>query len=240
MIFKRRQKQSVFSRIYNIIWPRMGWWRAIQYYKYRILRLPHSARDISMGMAAGCTVSWTPTFPFHILQCYIFCKIARANFPASLLGTVFGNPWTFPLLFIVSYNVGNLFLTLLGFDMALKIETDQKLFAEIFLTINVLLMTGLENIGNFFLSWIGIENFFVTEFSQQVLFKSYQYFYKILVPTLVGGYIMAVLTFPLFYYSLLYMIRAGRASRKAVQNKVHTIIEHRHERKEEKEKKHIK
>ena len=199
MIFKRQQEQPVFSKIRNIIWPQMGWWRAIQYYKYRILRLPHSARDISMGMAAGCAVSWTPTFPFHILQCYIFCKIARANFPASLLGTVFGNPWTFPLLFIVSYTVGNFFLGVTGLGEAL------------------LFLTG-----------------------ESELFQQDGMIVQKYIPTFVGGYIMAALTFPLFYYSLLYMIRAGRASRKAVQNKVHTIIEHRHERKEEKEKKHKK
>ncbi len=197
MIFKRQQKQSFISKIYNIIWPQMGWWRTIQYYKYRILRLPHSARDIAMGIAAGCVVSWTPTFPFHILQCYIFCKIARANFPAALLGTMFGNPWTFPLLFIVSYNVGNFFLGVTGLDEALLFFTGE------------------------------------TELFQQdgVIVQKY-------IPTFVGGYIMAALTFPLFYYSLLYMIRAGRVSRKAVRQKVHTIIEHRHERKEEK--KHIK
>jgi len=195
MIFKRREKETLFCKLRNIIWPKMGWKRTVIYYKHRVLRLPHSTQDIALGLASGCVVSWTPTFPFHIMQCYVFCKIFRANFPASLLGTVFGNPWSFPILFMVSYHVGNLFLNLTGLDDAVVLlfgETD--LFKE-----------------------------------DGVIIEKY-------IPTLIGGYIMALLTFPLFYYGFYYMVTAGRASQRAVSRKVHTIIDHRHERKEQKKK----
>ncbi len=236
MLFKRRNRESIFSKIRNFIWPKMGIKKTIIYYKYRILRMPHSTRDIAMGLASGCVVSWTPTIPFQILQCFIFCKIVRANFPASLLGTAFGNPWTFPILFIIAYNVGNLSLTLLGYNMVLEIQTDQNIFANIFETIEVILVTSLEESGNFLLGLVGITSFFQSDFPADVLEKSYEYLHKIILPTLVGGYIMAVFTYPMFYYSFFYMITAGRASRIVVSKKVHKIIDHRHEKKERKNK----
>ena len=234
MIFKRREKQPLLSALCNMIWPKMGWKRAISYYKLRVIRLPHSTHDIAMGIASGCAVSWTPTFPFHILQSYIFCKLVRASFPAALLGTIFGNPWTFPLLFMISYNVGNLLLTLLGFDMSLKIETDKNQFNQTFEMVHVLLITSLQNTGNFLLELVGVKNFFINQFSASLISNSHEFFNKILIPTLVGGYMMAILSFPLFYYSFYYLVTAWRASRKAVSNKVHNIIEHRHERRHEK------
>lgn len=194
MILKRRNKEPVLLKIQNLIWPKMGWKRTFLYYKHRILRLPHSTHDIAMGLASGCVVSWTPTFPFQILQCFIFCKIVRANFPAAVLGTVFGNPWTFPILFTIAYHVGAFVLGVTGLDDLFLILFGHTYFFE-------------EN-------GFGIETF---------------------LPTLFGGYIMAFVTFPLFYYLFYYLVTAGRASRRVVKKKVHNIIEHRHEKKNEKQ-----
>ncbi len=190
MILKRKNKEALLSKVRNAIWPRMGWKRTLTYYKHRVLRIPHSTHDIAMGLASGCVVSWTPTFPFQILQCFIFCKIVRANFPAALLGTLFGNPWTFPILFTIAYSVGHMILNVTGLDdLLIFLIGDSALFKE---------------------DGFGMEKF---------------------IPTLIGGYIMAVLSFPAFYYAFFYMITAGRASRNVVKKRVHTIIEHRHDKK---------
>lgn len=191
MIFKRRDKEPVISKIRNLVWPKSGWKRAFIYYKHRILRLPHDTHDIAMGLASGCVVSWTPTFPFQILQCFVFCKVVKANFPAAILGTVFGNPWTFPILFTIAYQVGQYFLDI----------------------------TGLEDV-------------FIMLAGETDLFRQDGFWLSNFLPTLIGGYIMAVVTFPLFYYGFYYLVTAGRASRKAVSKKVHTIIDKRHDRKE--------
>lgn len=195
MILKRRDKESLISKVQNLIWPKMGWRRVFHYYKHRILRLPHSTHDIAMGLASGCVVSWTPTFPFQILQCFIFCKVVKANFPAALLGTVFGNPWTFPILFTIAYQVGQYVLNITEFEDFL------------------MMMAG------------GTEIFAPDSFGVQKF-----------LPTLVGGYILAVVTFPMFYYVFYYLVTAGRASRRVVSKKVHTIIEHHHEKKRKEEK----
>lgn len=208
----------------------MGWARTFKYLRHRVLRLPSSTASIALGLASGCVVSWTPTFPFQILQCFIFCKIAKVNFPAALLGTTFGNPWTFPILFIISYNVGILFLTLIGYDMDLNIQTDKNVFLGIFETLEVVLITTAEKVGNYLLALIGVMKFFHFNFSVETLNDSYEYFNKVIIPTIIGGYIMALLTMPLFYYIFFYLITAGRAARVKVSAKVHDIIDHRKEK----------
>ncbi len=200
MLFKRKKKQSIWLKIRDIIWPRSGWERSLVYIKHRILRLPHSTHDIAMGLAAGCVVSWTPTIPFQILQCFAFCRIVKANFLASVLGTAFGNPWTFPILFMTSYHVGQFFLD----------------------------MTGLEDV-------------FIALAGETELFKQDGFGVEKFLPTLVGGYIMAAFTFPLFYYAFYYLIEGARAAKykvgqkvSVISEKVQDIKEHRKEKKSQK------
>lgn len=192
MLFQRKKRQSPFQYIGSFLKPWSKWKRSFTYIKYRILRLPYSTHNISLGLALGCVVSWTPLFGFHILQCYIFCKILRASFLAALLGTLFGNPWTFPILLGTSYFVGNFINTYTGLDHYILL----KMGADV-----------LEDES------LAISAFF---------------------PMLIGGYIMAILTFPLFYYSFYSLIAGARKAQKTVKvvggkvgHKVHDIT-HRH------------
>lgn len=48
---------------------------------------------------------------------------------------------------------------------------------------------------------------------------------QIFIPTLVGGYAMGTLTFPLFYYPTYYMVKAARAARRArIERKIHDEV----------------
>ena len=191
MLFKRKNKQSIWSKARDVIWPRCGWKRSFLYIKHRVLRLPHSTHDIAMGLSAGCVVSWTPTWGLQLLQCFVFCKITRANFLAALLGSLFGNPWTFPILIWISYMAGSFFFDITGLD-------------------------------EFIYIWRGGE----------VVEGPHEYHIGAFLPTLVGGYIMALLTFPAFYYSFFFMIKGARAAKTKVGQKVHVIGEKVHDIKE--------
>lgn len=169
MVFKRKNKKSWLAHVRDFIWPRIGWKRSLQYLKLRVIRIPHSARDIAMGLASGCAVSWTPTWGLQIAQCFLFCKITRANFPAAIIGSTFGNPWTFPILIWISYVVGNFFLE-------------------------------ATNLYEFF-DWLGVHDVTLDNENSPV---------TAFIPTLVGGYIMAVVTFPMFYYPFYYMVIGAR------------------------------
>lgn len=116
MLFKRKNRKNFLAHARNFFWPSMGWSRTYEYIKHRILRLPASNHSIAFGLASGCVVSWTPLFGFHIIQCMFLCLIGRGNYLAGLLGTTFGNPWTFPLLLWISYQVGTYALVFLGYS----------------------------------------------------------------------------------------------------------------------------
>lgn len=162
----------------------MGWSRTYDYIKHRILRLPASNHSIAFGLASGCVVSWTPLFGFHIIQCMILCLIGRGNYLAGLLGTTFGNPWTFPILLWTSYQVGSYAMAFAGYSDPINIEgqaLDPKELAD----------------------------------------KSMDVF----MPTVVGSYIMVLVTFPIFYAVFFSMIKGGRLARKKVTEKVHDYKE---------------
>ncbi|HPF79251.1 MAG TPA: DUF2062 domain-containing protein [Alphaproteobacteria bacterium] len=198
MLFKRKKKQSLLSKLRDIVWPKSGWKRTFLYLKHRILRLPHSTHSIAMGLAAGCVVSWTPTWGLQILQCFVFCKIVRANFLASVIGTTFGNPWTFPILIWISHIVGSHFMDITGLDS--------------------------------YFDMIGKDT---------VVPDEHGYGVTAFVPTLVGGYIMAFVTYPLFYYGFYYLIEAGRAAKKRVGKTAHVLVEKVHDIKETRQEKRL-
>ena len=80
--------------------------RIISYYKLRLARLPGSNYAISSGFACGAMVSFTPLLGFHFILAIIFAYLIRGNFIAALIGTVVGNPVTFPFIWGLIYKIG--------------------------------------------------------------------------------------------------------------------------------------
>ena len=83
--------------------------RIISYYKLRLARLPASNYAISSGFACGAMVSFTPLLGFHFVLAIIFAYLMRGNFIAALIGTVVGNPLTFPFIWGFIYKIGTYF-----------------------------------------------------------------------------------------------------------------------------------
>jgi uncharacterized protein (DUF2062 family) len=125
MLFQRRTAQTALQKLRNLIWPQMGWRRVMDYYKHRTVRIPASEYSIAAGLAFGCSISWTPAFGTHLLQCMIFCWIARANWIASFIGSALGNPWTTPALMFISYHVGKALFISTGHGTLITPETEQ-------------------------------------------------------------------------------------------------------------------
>ena len=80
--------------------------RYLYYYKLRLARLPASSYAIASGFACGSMVSFTPLLGLHFVLAVIFAFLIRGNFIAALIGTVVGNPVTFPFIWGVIYKVG--------------------------------------------------------------------------------------------------------------------------------------
>jgi len=113
-MFKRRKPLSLIQKMREFVWPSMGWERSLQYIKHRILRLPDSTRNIALGLAIGAGVSFSPLMATHFIQAALLAFILRANIPASLIGTFFGNPWTFPFIWWASLSLGSFLFGIMG------------------------------------------------------------------------------------------------------------------------------
>ncbi|GEO81134.1 DUF2062 domain-containing protein [Pararhodospirillum oryzae] len=94
------------QRIRETFLPSMGWRRASRYLGHRIARLPGTPRSIAVGFACGVAGAFSPLLGLHFLLAALMALILRGNLIASALGTLVGNPWTFPFLWLASFEVG--------------------------------------------------------------------------------------------------------------------------------------
>ena len=66
--------------------------------------------SIAAGFACGVAISFTPFIGFHLLLAAITAWIVRGNIVSSALGTIIGNPWTFPFIWIAVLSTGRFLL----------------------------------------------------------------------------------------------------------------------------------
>ena len=105
----------------------MGWARAFSRVKHRVLRLNDTARNIALGLAIGAGVSFSPLMFTHFIQGAILALILRANIPAALIGTIVGNPWTFPFFWWASLYLGSAIFNAMGVPVEANLPTEVSL-----------------------------------------------------------------------------------------------------------------
>ena len=93
-------------RIREFLWPSSGWKRAASYMHHRIARIDGTPYAIASGFACGAAVSFTPFVGLHFVIAGLIAWIVRGNIFTSAIGTAVGNPWTFPIIWAVTYNLG--------------------------------------------------------------------------------------------------------------------------------------
>ncbi|PHQ71465.1 MAG: hypothetical protein COB93_03140 [Sneathiella sp.] len=106
-MFQRRKKISRARQVGDFFWPSIGFKRSSKYVGYRLARLPGTPYSLAAGFAFGAAVSFTPFIGLHFILSGLLAWIFRANIIASALGTAIGNPWTFPFIWTLLYNVGH-------------------------------------------------------------------------------------------------------------------------------------
>jgi uncharacterized protein len=92
--------------VLDCIWPRAGFGRAWSYRMKRMARMQVSEHKIALGFSAGALASFTPLIGFHFVLAAAIALIVRGNLIASAVGTVVGNPLTFPIIWLSTYHVG--------------------------------------------------------------------------------------------------------------------------------------
>ncbi len=90
----------------NALWPAMGWRRLVRYLWVRLTRLNGSPHAIALGAACGVFSSFTPFMGFHIAFAMALAFLLGGNLIAAGLGTLVGNPLSFPLIWMATYNLG--------------------------------------------------------------------------------------------------------------------------------------
>lgn len=94
------------ARLKDFIWPSMGPKRYMIYLGRRAQRLRASPHAIAAGIASGAAVSVFPFIGFHFILGFVLAFFVRGNMLAAAIGTAFGNPFTFPIFFALSYQIG--------------------------------------------------------------------------------------------------------------------------------------
>ncbi len=69
-----------------------------------------SPYKVALGFAVGVFASFSPFIGFHMIIVLIICFLIRASYVSGFIGTIVGNPFTFPFIYIITFFVGSLFV----------------------------------------------------------------------------------------------------------------------------------
>jgi hypothetical protein len=109
-MFRRRHPISLWRRLQHWLWPHMGWRRLGVYLVKRLTRLPGTPHSIAAGFACGTAISFTPFMGLHAVLSVLLSFVVRGNYLAAMVGTLVGNPWTLPLIWVASAKLGHVLL----------------------------------------------------------------------------------------------------------------------------------
>lgn len=113
-MFQRKVPLTLLQKLKMYLWPSMGWKRTLCYAQLRLMRIKDSTRSIATGLAFGAGISFVPLPGTHIITAIILTMLARGNKLGALVGTVAGNPWTFPFMWWGAYVIGDRVFQMFG------------------------------------------------------------------------------------------------------------------------------
>ena len=126
-MFRRRKPLSKINQMRSFVWPARGFRRLFSYLFQRIIRLPGTPTSIAVGFASGVAASFTPFLGFHFIIGGALAMLFRGTVLASAIGTFFGNPWTFILIWLADYEIGVSVIHSLGYGSDLRVLSIEEL-----------------------------------------------------------------------------------------------------------------
>ena len=115
----RSRNSSYMQKIKNVLWPKKGFQRSFYYLRERVSRMSASTHALSMGIACGAAASMTPFLGLHFIIAALMAYMFRGNLFTSAIGTVIGNPWSFPLIWAADNYVGGWIISQFGLEQSI-------------------------------------------------------------------------------------------------------------------------
>ena len=106
MPFGRKKKRRLIISVYNFIKVFFAFSRTKKYISLSIKRIKGTPQALSLGLATGISISFTPFIGLHALLAIFISWIIGGSMAAALIGTLFGNPWTFPFIWYFTFEIG--------------------------------------------------------------------------------------------------------------------------------------
>ena len=191
MIFKRRDKRLTFGRLKELLLPKKGWRRALDYFIHRVKRIPDTPHKIAVGIATGVFCSFTPFFGLHFFLAAFVAYIFKGNIVAALFGTFFGNPVTWPFIASFSVKLGQI---ILGYPV-----TNFETFLEHFVEASDATIQGVKSLFGY------------GESDWALL---YSFFRELFLPYFIGGFVLGLIAALFTYFVFRPIIYAYKVTRK--------------------------
>jgi uncharacterized protein (DUF2062 family) len=131
MLFRRRQKKPLWLSMKHAIHPEKGWRRVFLYFLFRLKRRPGSPEFIAKGFAFGVAINYWPILFTHLICGFVLCRVFRGDLLAMFIGTLLGNPWTFAIVYPLSYKLGKVFLGMRPTHNTATLDSAEEVWARI-------------------------------------------------------------------------------------------------------------
>ena len=106
MPFGRKKKKRLITSIVSFIKIFFAFSRTKKYISLSIKRIKGTPQALSLGLATGIAISFTPFIGLHALLAIFISWVIGGSMAAALIGTLFGNPWTFPFIWYFTFEIG--------------------------------------------------------------------------------------------------------------------------------------
>jgi uncharacterized protein (DUF2062 family) len=101
--------------------------KAKRFIKFRILHVNDSPHRISLGLALGLFIAFTPALGLHIVSALVLAFILRANKFLTLTAIWVTNPFTMVPIYYANYCIGKFVMSLLGISENSYAVQDQQI-----------------------------------------------------------------------------------------------------------------
>ncbi len=106
--------------------------KLIRCLEYKILHIEDTPHKISLGVALGLFIAYSPLLGLHLLQILVFSILLRANKFAAFASTWVSNVFTYGIIYYPSYILGKVICDFFPNYLALDDRQVSALFDKLF------------------------------------------------------------------------------------------------------------